>query len=86
MKLLQLQPWQLQQALENAGIIFIDSDGVRLTTPRRGRAGQVNTLSLVSSGIIDDANNFLQILASATSNAVSRRQKSLTAASATRFI
>jgi hypothetical protein len=40
MKLLQLQPWQLQQALENAGIIFIDSDGVRLTTPRRGRAGQ----------------------------------------------
>jgi predicted transcriptional regulator len=35
--------WRLQEALEKAGIIFIDADdragpGVRLTAPRRGRA------------------------------------------------
>ena len=36
--------WRIKEALEKAGIIFIDSDetagpGVRLTAPRRGRAG-----------------------------------------------
>jgi transcriptional regulator with XRE-family HTH domain len=36
--------WRIKEALERAGIIFIDSDdaagpGVRLTAPRRSRAG-----------------------------------------------
>jgi predicted transcriptional regulator len=36
--------WRIKEALEKAGIIFIDSDemagpGVRLTAPKRGRAG-----------------------------------------------
>jgi transcriptional regulator with XRE-family HTH domain len=36
--------WRLQEALEKAGIIFIDPDekagpGVRLATPTRGRGG-----------------------------------------------